>query len=83
MMGSLMGYVGNESLAKCLRQVRQREERGGGETKSAYTVRECDDDDDAAVFSCSLFHNRDLYAGQVLKFQALTRKLEFQRVQVS
>lgn len=45
----------------------------------AYEVRECDDDDDPATLSCSLFQNRDLYAGQVLKFQALTRKLEFQR----
>lgn len=49
----------------------------------AYEVREYDDDEDAAVLSCSLFQSRDLYAGQVLKFQALTRKLEFQRAQVS
>lgn len=49
----------------------------------AYGIREFDDDDDAAVLSCSLFQSRDLYAGQVLKFQALTRKLECQRAQVS
>lgn len=59
----------------------RKEERG--RQGVAYGIRECDDDDDAATFSCSLFQNRDLYAGQVLKFQALTRKLDFQRAWVS
>ena len=48
----------------------------GRRQEMAYGVRECEDDDDAATSSRSLFQSRDLYAGHVLKFQALTRKLE-------
>jgi hypothetical protein len=53
---------------------------GGGGNKT-YGIRKCDVDDDddddppGGALLCSLFQNRDLYAGQVLKFQALTRKL--------